>query len=451
MIKQDRLPGSLRQCIWQAVILGFLTAGGCTSPSKAPLPVTEYREPFIEKCQQDSFNRYHMLVPEGTVPAQKLPLVVVLDAHGNGQMAVNKFRPAVRYFPCLVAGSDLIKNNYPGFEDAIAEMITDIEKKFPVDEQQIILAGFSGGARMAYYYALHHRMAGLLMCGAGPGQQMPSCPVYTLSGMGDFNFDEQYRRPEIGSLSNDRYTSDYFHGIHEWPGPGQLSDALLVLLDNDPATERIRKKRSYQLLHVADSLERKGDELMAWNALENAAKLSVSNKEEKEAISQGEKLLKSEDFRKTIQLLETDLKTEAKLKQAYMQRSLSEGFPWWKNELTVLNKNLGTNNAGLKGDHFLRIKGFIGILLYSRINHMIHNDPNNPQLGVLLNVYAYAEPKNPDVWYFKALFAYQSGDRQTCVEDLNRSLKLGFTDREKMKKDFPAGILFQVIGDPPSL
>lgn len=132
---------------------------------------------------------------------------------------MRKFRDAVTEFPCLVVGSDLIENNFQGFEEAILQLVRDVELKYPVDAQNIILAGFSGGARMAYSFSVKYQVKGLMMCGAGPGRQMPSCPLYMIAGMGDFIFAEQYVRPDITSLKEVHKTSAFFHGVHEWPEP----------------------------------------------------------------------------------------------------------------------------------------------------------------------------------------------------------------------------------------
>lgn len=438
-------------CYWSGLktnkgifFLFFILVSACSDQTDITLTPIEYQKPTLEKCASDSANKYHILLPENLNPSQKLPLVIALDPHGDGRLAVNEFHDAVKFFPCLVAGSDLIENNFPGFENAISQLISDIKNKYPADEKQLIIAGFSGGARMAYYFSLNHPVKGVLMCGAGPGQQKPSCSIYAISGMGGFNFAEQYHHPEIQSFNDDQFTSDYFHGIHEWPQPQQLSDGLVFLLRDDNNIENIRKKRSFELTQLADSLEKTGDELLAWKALEKAAKIAVDKSEKNEAIAHGKSLLETKAFRNAIKSLETDLNTENRLKQAYAQRSLTEDFDWWKNELTALNKNLETYKTGLKADHYLRIKGFIGILLYSRISKMIYDDPKNPQIINLLETYAFAEPENSYAWYFKALHDYQNGDIQSSIKNLNKALMLGFADRKKIEKDFPENIFNNV-------
>jgi predicted esterase len=422
------------------IIVLFLFS--CTQHENIVLAKLAYQKIQAGQCTADTINKYHILLPETLNSNEKLPLVLVLDAHGDGKMAVEKFQPAVEYFSCIVVGSDLIENNFPGYEQAINELIIDVIKKYPVDEKEIVLAGFSGGARMAYSFSLRYAVKGALMCGAGPGKQLPQCPVYAISGMGDFNFSENYIPPSINNLSDASFTADYFHGNHEWPSASQISDGLFYLLGaNNNSFDVIKNKRSNDLLKIADSLEKDGNYWMAWVAMEKASKLTVEKRTKKEALEKAKILLKDKAFLNTVQSIENDLNTESKLTQAYSQASLNENFNWWKNEITVLNKNLEKFQEGMQADHYMRIKGFIGILLYSRINNMIYNDPSNPQINVLLQTYQYAEPENSYAYYFQALHDFQSSDNQKCLENLDKSLKLGFADIDKMKKDFPENIL----------
>ena len=173
----------------------------------------------------------------------------------------------------------------------------------------------------------------------------------------------------------------------------------------------------------------------------------MKNSEKKAAAERGNSLLMKKEFREAIQKLEHDLNEEKNLQQTYSNRLLTGDMEWWKQELTTLNNNLITCGNSLEEDHYLRIKGFIGILLYSAINTIIHKDPHNPQLEVMLDTYEFAEPENPDVYFFRALHAYQSGNRESCVENLNRSLKLGFSDLAKLNNEFPDEIVNSIKSD----
>ncbi len=393
------------------LFLAMVLFSGCTgAPVVQPEPV-EYARPVKETCLQDTANSYHVLAPATLDPGVKLPLVVVLDAHGGGSMAVGKFREAVKYFPCIVAGSDQIRNNFPGYEKAMIDMISDIRHKYPVDEKQIVFSGFSGGARMAYNMALKYQVKGLLMMAAGPSQQLPACPLWAISGIGDFNFAEQYKTPNLQSLENGMYTSDYFHGNHEWPSSDQLEDGLLYLYRDLEATIPVRLQREEELLDEADMFSASEDRLLAWKAMEKAYKLTENRKEQEKLQKKARALLDDPAFIETIHRLQQDLQNESRQQQNYSKKLFSEDLEWWKQEINTLNSNLEGEGSGIAKDHFLRLKGFLGILLYSAVNQVIHTDPGSDQLPKLLDIYTCAEPKNPDAWKYKSQYAALTGDK----------------------------------------
>jgi len=431
-------------CLRRAFLLVALPACiSCAGPADTELHEVGYTGPQEESVTISPDHLYHILVPQDSAYTGNFPLVIALDAHGDGKMAVNKFRPAVANFPCIIAGSDLVRNNFPGYEQAISELLADVQKKYPADGQQVIISGFSGGARMAYQYALHHPTAGVLMCGAGPGENLPACPVYTISGMGDFNFAEQYVHPTLASFSDERFTSDYFHGIHEWPQPRNLEDALLILLNNTPEVNNIREIRCNELSAAADSLISNGEQIMAWKALEKAAKCTRHKKQHEKIVGRGKTLLADKEFRQKITRLEGQLKSEKQNQQTYYNYLLTKNTDWWKRELGTLKSRIKYSNNRLEEDHYLRIKGYIGILLYSLSSHLLQNDPENQQLPTILEVYAFAEPDNPDPWYFKAKYAFVTGHNDTCIKYLDIALDQGLPE-QKLAADFPDAVLAEL-------
>ncbi len=68
-------------------------------------------------ASHDTLNTYHYIRPARYNGS--LPLLIILDSGGDGLMAVNKMQPAVSHIPCLVVGSDRIRNNFQGYIQAI--------------------------------------------------------------------------------------------------------------------------------------------------------------------------------------------------------------------------------------------------------------------------------------------------------------------------------------------
>jgi hypothetical protein len=416
------------------VFLLFILNFSCKRASEI-----NYSSPIAGKCTVDASNVYHYVLPEKH--GGGLPLLVILDSGGDGLMAVTKTIPALFQIPCVVVGSDLIRNNFQGFERAIDILIDDACKKFQASKDMVVIAGFSGGARMAFSYARNHRVMGVLMCGAGPDLQ-PSeilpCPVYMISGTTDFNFSETYYNP-LETSWQEGFMSDYFSGSHEWPPAEMMEEAYLFLLGKSiPDGRRILKRESVMLSEMADSmLNHRGNTFFALKSVEKAIKLNPGNREAKKLF---QKIKTNREFAEEIAKIEGYLQQENRIKQGYSTASMERDSIWWSLELQKLRQAIA-GSSGEQKDHFLRLKGFLGILFYSRLNSLIRTEANNPRIVHLLSAYRMAEPENPDVYYDYALYELKTGKEESCRKNLDKAVSLGFSDKGRLENDFPEDFL----------
>jgi hypothetical protein len=394
-------------------------------------------------CMSDTLNSYHYIRPVRY--SGSLPLLIILDSGGNGLMAVDKVRPAVSKIPCVVVGSDRIRNNFQGYIQAIELLIREFSQKYSVS--QVYIAGFSGGARMAFEYARIHSVQGVLMCGAGPSansnEGMP-CPVYMIAGTTDFNFSETYYNP-LKRSGPPELISGYFRGIHEWPPVEMIYHGLLFLTGKSiSGGSGLLKDESLRLSEKADSLLTKKESFLALKAGELALHLDPKNKLAKR---QWEEFKNNPVLQADITKIESDLMLEGRINQAYAEASLTKDSTWWFNELNQLSHEIA-NTAGTQQDHFMRIKAFLGILFYSRLNALIHSKPGDGQIIHLLAAYRKSEPENPDVYYDYAVYFLKQGKENVSLIYLKIALSLGFKDQLKMGNDFPPTLVSKIRTDP---
>lgn len=421
-----------------ALILLFLFFSIACQQEKN-INAVKYTPVAFGRCNSDTLNTYHYIRP---FPYNgSLPLLIILDSGGDGLMAVKKIQPAVSQIPCLVVGSDRVRNNFQGYIQVIDLLIREFSQKYSVS--QVYIAGFSGGARMAFDYARIRTIQGVLMCGAGPSvnsnEGMP-CPVYMIAGTADFNFSEAYYNP-LRRSGQPELMSGYFRGIHEWPPTEMLYGGLLFLTGKSiSGGDVLLKRESARLSHIADSMLTKKETFFALKACELALQFDPQNKTVKK---QWEEYKNNPGLQGDITKIESDLMLESRINQAYAEASITRDSTWWFNELKQLSLEI-SNATGAQQDHFLRIKAFLGILFYSRLNVLIHSQPDNGQIIHMLAVYRQAEPKNPDVYYDYALYFLKQGKEQISLGYLKIALSLGFKDTAKMGNDFPAAVLNQI-------
>ena len=118
---------------------------------------------------------------------------------------------------------------------------------------------------------------------------------------------------------------------------------------------------------------------------------------------------------------------------------------WWKQEIQNIDKSAADKKDKLQSDSYARTRAFLGILLYSKTSAAFRNQGAKNQITKYLKIYELLEPDNPDVYYYKALYAYQNRNSALCIKDLTKSSQLGFSDYGRLHSDFPKDIYSQVF------
>jgi dienelactone hydrolase len=387
------------------IILIILLLPGCQKIRTSALPV-RYIRPEVDSCRDEPDHHYLISKPENIPARQRLPLILVIDPHGDGELATKKFSDALVDIPAVIAGSEKLRNNYPDFGSTLSHLEDDVLAKYPADPDRVIIAGFSGGARMAYYYGMSHKVLGIIMFGAGTGRsdrQTGGKRVYAVSGTRDFNFMEQYLPPFTGLSYDPGYICDFFRGSHEWPPLENIYESVAWILKDEPDfPESISARISEKMLMEYDSLRESNDLFFAGKALEKAWIFSPDIKGKTRVSQMIDEFKNMPGWNNYSKKFESYLQKELRLKQAYVDKLADSDTSWWKKEILSLNQNLLSCSDPVKEDFLYRLKGFIGIILYSKINAILQNDQHTDELDRLLVIYELAEPESPDLIKFKS-------------------------------------------------
>ena len=382
----------------------------------------KYPESLELQCKSDPRHRYHYSKAE--TGGDSLLLIVAIDAHADGRMAVNKIAQACDFMPALIVASDLIQNNFPGYEAAIDELIVDARTRFGNLRKDVILAGFSGGARMAQAYALKRKVQGLLMFGAGPWPNIPPCPFSAAVGTEDFNFLELYQRPTLEQLSDADHLVDYFRGPHEWPPSEAIRDGLLFVCGTmSENVIRAYEKRSHQLEARADSL--RGNALFGWKCLQKAYQFSVDTEERENLKRRAGEFLADPVLEQALSKLEETFKEEVDNRKYYVDMTSSAPLAFWKDEIKRVEECAMLSSSTYKIDECKRLKAFMGIMFYSRLNSLLQSDGDLDQIGTLCRAFGILEPDNADMLHFKSEYFSRMNMGDSAGYYMDRASKEG--------------------------
>ncbi|MFB6341711.1 hypothetical protein ACE1ET_08310 [Saccharicrinis sp. FJH62] len=355
-----------------------------------------------DSCVQHPAHSYEIFIPEHKNPDQKLPLLVAVDAHGSGQTAVKHLKEAVTSFPAVLVASNLIQNSDPNFIKELDELIADVKKRYPVNDQ-VYLTGFSGGARMVLGYAMNHPVNGVLACGAFSGTDQLSaikCPVMGLLGMTDFNFLETVQYIFDPAKLPDNAHVELINGSHEWPDSSKLTNSWGWFWLQDQNIDEATKVKLYVDEQKAriDSLTDVGQYLQAACISRNMGSVEAFEK----IFSFREKIREitySKDYSNQLSQLSDVLRFEVGKRQEYSQALLEKDSTWWKKEIDDLNNHVDLEPDKMKRMAYARLKSFLGIACYSYASRFVVQK-NIANLEQILMVYRLAEPNNADLKRF---------------------------------------------------
>lgn len=186
-------------------------------------------------CLADATQSYALYVPASVDLTQANPVVVCLDAAARGRLPVERFVAGADAFGYIVVGSNNICNEpFEQLQASLATLLDDLFRRFRVDRERLVFAGFSGEARMASAVAQKTGFVrAVIACGASFfGREVPEKPAFAFIGtvgVNDFNYYEMREIDDQLADRSARHRLFTFDGRHEWPPAEVLYDVLAWL------------------------------------------------------------------------------------------------------------------------------------------------------------------------------------------------------------------------------
>lgn len=427
----------LTALLFSAAFCGLVSCSSAGTPAKMVQSAEK-----TDSCRSDAKNSYEIYIPARENAGTKLPLLVVLDSHGAGKFALDKFRLAADRFPAIVVASNRIKNGFADYDNAVQALIADVRAKYPASED-VFLTGFSGGARMALGYALSHPVNGLILCGAlaSPDQiNAVRCPVVSISGIDDFNFVETAQYLFQSQSIPAKLKIELTGASHAWPDSLMLANAWgFVSLTSaaDPDNALVEQYCTAQHTRI-DSLQQRGDLLAAALVARNMSATQPFTDDK--AFADKYKTVQADPaYSGQLAKLEKCIRLEMNVRQPYIDAFQSKDSLWWRNEIQVTEQRIQSEPEASARDMYRRIKAFWGIASFSLCRQAV-TAHNALALSKALAIYRMLEPENPDMFYFSAFIPLWKGDERATVSALKKAVAAGFTDVSLLKNDFPAAV-----------
>jgi len=359
-----------------------------------------------ETCLSNKKHTYQIFVPEVDASFRQIPLLISIDPHGDGKLAVNGFKEAAQKYQVVVVGSNLIKNNNTNYIEELDELIADVKSRYPVGNY-LFVGGFSGGARMAIGYATNHKVDGVIAYGAlASAKQIAALNnrVISVIGFDDFNFIEVAPFVIDPQQMPSNLLLETIDATHAWPQKNILQQTLgyMLLSTMPPGTPNEKKKMvqeyTTQQKSRIDNLMKTSNYVQAALITRNLFQFSYFEREGS-FFSLFDQISNDTKYLQQVDKLSKSVQFEVNIRNGFYSAILEKDSAWWKQDIDLINSKIEAEKEEFMLAAYKRIKGFLGIFCYSLCERFTE-EKNVLNLEKVLMVYRMAEPKNPDVQKF---------------------------------------------------
>jgi hypothetical protein len=174
-------------------------------------------------CSAHPNQTYALYLPSDYSGRKRWPIVYVFDPAARGLIPTQIMKDAAERYGYIIATSNNSRNGaWKPEAEAASAVWDDTHARLAIDDQQVYIAGFSGGARLASRLAQVCKCAhGVFLSGAGFSTDAPPSrdavfPVFLTAGMLDFNYSELgHLDGQLSALGFPHFLRR-FDGAHEW-------------------------------------------------------------------------------------------------------------------------------------------------------------------------------------------------------------------------------------------
>jgi len=390
--------------IFSISVLAIIIFVACSSETNKETEVKTETNQIVEQSSDsitdvtnESSVNYELILSKDT---SNKNLIVFIDPHGDGNFISDKIKAISDKLNSNIICLNNVENNIPNYADLINQDIKEFSEKTSINPDKIYIVGFSGGARMAYQYAIKNNVSGIVMCGAGLGNMIENYtnfPIALIAGDGDFNFNEQYYSPFSEIAKDKRVISLSFKGKHEWPN----NDLLLFAINY---VKNDTKSFNYsELMNEFVELQKHNEQYAAFKKIEAINKIFSTD----ETKADFDNFISSESFKAYIGNFEKSLQQEFDRNNRLANSVLTENWEWWNKQINEIDETIKSSNNQLEKASYQRTRAYLGIVMYSVTSREINNQ-GSKKIEKYLKIYEKLAPDNPDLKKFKDIYQYQS-------------------------------------------
>lgn len=393
-------------------------------------------------CQADESQSYAVYIPlKGN--REPLPVVYFFDSHGDGSYPLSKYRQLADSFNFIIIGSNNSKNgdDWPIAENIWTTMYNDSRSRLKIDTSLIYVCGFSGGAKVASYIALHHHeVKGVIANGAGlPDVAAVGNVTFSftaIAGEGDLNMTELVAINNSLDKTSTNHRIIFFDGIHEWAPESTMAIAFTGLELDAMRNKSLPVNTAFVNRFITLNKKNIGNLLQQNNYLnaERICSLSINllngfTDDANWFIEKDAQIKNNKEYQKRIATQQDILHKEESIKASFSEQFQEGDNTYWvKTIQDVIAKSKGST---AESQMYQRLHAFLSLAFYSITNQLV-NAKKDEDATHFDELYKLSDASNPEAWYLSAILKARNNNTAGAAADLQHCISLGFADKNRM-------------------
>lgn len=393
-------------------------------------------------CKTDPAQSYALYIP-AKGHKEVLPVIYFFDPHGDGSLPLIKYKALADVYNFILIGSNNSKNgnDWTTAENIWKALFDDTRKRLKININRIYLCGFSGGAKVATYLALHHNeIKGVIANGAGlPDITQAGNFEFSftaIAGEGDLNMTDLVAIDNGLEQTQTRHRIIFFDGIHEWAPESTMNIACEGLQLDAMHGKIIPVNNEFISSYIVRSKKDIDEYLKANNYLKAEAKCTLSinmldglTNDEDWFKEKDASLKTNPEYQKQWQVKQKLLATEQNLKDEYQRQFQQGDLNYWIK--TIKDIDAKAKSPTGEGAMYKRLKAYLSLAFYSISNQLIKGNQND-DAQYFVSLYKLADPSNSEAWYFSAILDARNNNAKATEDDLLKAIDEGFKDEPRL-------------------
>ncbi len=390
-------------------------------------------------CKTDATQSYALYIPS----SEKANAVIYFfDPHAEGSLPLKKYKDLADKYNYILIGSNNSKNgnDFQTSESIWQSLYNDTQTRLQFNKNRIYVCGFSGGAKVAGYIALHHNeIKGVIAGGAGLPDETPAgnfnFSFTGIAGKGDMNMTDLVILNNDLNKTQTQHRIIFFDGKHEWAPESTMDIAFSGLEFDAMRSNSIAKNDAFINAYIGDSKKRVNDNVNKndWINAEHECTLSlnmIAGIADASWFKQKDDAIKNNAaYKKQLQQQQDLFTIEQNTKAEYQQQFQQADINYWNKTIADLTTRSKVQTA--EGAMYQRLLAYLSLAFYSISNQLINNNQNK-NAEYFVTLYKMADPTNSEAYYFSAILEARSNNATQAHNDLLKAVANGFNDQQRM-------------------